>query len=1264
MAPLKHSSPKKKSSNKNSHLPPPSNTQPHSQNEQARPRRPDSPRPAHLAVVPGQAEASSHHFQFRRLRPSPVPVSQQPKEDDNEEDDEEKPEDVLLVKTEGSNDAMGVAISGLEPDGSSPEPEELNTGDVVQAVPDVQQAESGKNEIQESDTMKTVNEAGEGARQKGKKVTFIEQVTTFPELALILGNSDTVVEKEVGDTTLDILENEILGKLAPFNYGDGATHASATPDLADVPITNTEASVHGMDVDLEQKPITMSPVLVHSNTDTAHSYNLNNGSTMQVEGALQPDSSSWQNTQSPHAQVDVNLAQPSEDFLGPSYNIELNTDFGSPTNTAEVREAGYINTAQFTQSQDTTLLDADVASQGISDQQAADTLMSLTHDQPGVQGGLYSPKTEAFPKKKNSSDRETIVCAGDAKDVDLHDFSLTSAGDSEQPPKSTTTTTSRGRKRTTRAKSEAPSSSVLSDASDAATAAAAGQGPRRRRAKPAGVFVESGQEDDGDNGDYSQAGSRPPKRRCPGSSRSPTTDKPPASATAEAKPSKSKSKEDGDISRFFAASAAAAATSAGRKKAGAATPKLAVTEGSTVDDDDSVANDVLPAMPSARSVKSDNSVEQVPRHIATDPAEWHFSDTSNDEPQVTGYNRVAGRDDDQYNDMYMSYGSDLQSIEPPEEEEEEEEGTTASQLQSLSSLLDRLRQENGSLRPEALALLQPFVEEDRLVIAPISLPDPCQILAVLLTCYSKSSLSNGMYFNEDSLDFSHNKKPNQAQPLTGTDANRKNGQLDNNTLPDHTSSLAPEAMMPVANSPLHDFYKRDRELIRLERPFVTNPRVKLVRARRRNALTTPNVPSASMASSQGERLATSFSDQLGNTGAATTIAKTREENCIVIDSSDDEGELGEREQGSGPGSKAGAKSSSRRDRAGGSGTILPGDRSSSTQPSKNGAGSGALATMHQDRTETRYQLSTPRAGTGTGGMTDYEQRIGLHLERYRHDLNASSLPMASHVIGNVLNLETWAATRLHDEQDTLRGFIRRSDAVGASSANGGYKVLKGFPLVEDVDFVVPHNLANPDGDCYWRAVSFCLHGTSSHFDTVKAEHLAYMHCVLADPTHPRHDLYKGTLNNKLFSVASPKGGLKANLLQLLHMPHTWTPAAMQQITADLYNIMLVTFSQVKEVVTEVSTRGVYNSRHIFMRFVDDCHFTPMFPNDFMPWEFRYPRPTVESTAQFISAPKARSTKEARQHPWRIEYTIEVMPPVPRLHGCPVNKIRQYMRAQQ
>ncbi|KAH7035625.1 uncharacterized protein B0I36DRAFT_318749 [Microdochium trichocladiopsis] len=81
-----------------------------------------------------------------------------------------------------------------------------------------------------------------------------------------------------------------------------------------------------------------------------------------------------------------------------------------------------------------------------------------------------------------------------------------------------------------------------------------------------------------------------------------------------------------------------------------------------------------------------------------------------------------------------------------------------------------------------------------------------------------------------------------------------------------------------------------------------------------------------------------------------------------------------------------------------------------------------------------------------------------------------------------------------------------------------------------------------------------------------------------------------------------------------------------------------------------------------MRFTNGCHFNPMFPNDFMPWEFRYPRPTVQSTAEFVFAPKPQATKEAWQHPWRVEYTKQVLPPVPRLHGCPAHKLRRFMKA--
>ncbi|ORY65504.1 uncharacterized protein BCR38DRAFT_432964 [Pseudomassariella vexata] len=175
--------------------------------------------------------------------------------------------------------------------------------------------------------------------------------------------------------------------------------------------------------------------------------------------------------------------------------------------------------------------------------------------------------------------------------------------------------------------------------------------------------------------------------------------------------------------------------------------------------------------------------------------------------------------------------------------------------------------------------------------------------------------------------------------------------------------------------------------------------------------------------------------------------------------------------------------------------------------------------------------------------------------------------------------------------------------------------------------------------------------------------------VLTRPQHPRYELYQ-TLNNRFFDTASPasepdRGKFKANIWQMLLLAHTWTPGVMQQITADLYNICIITFSykadHLREFeVSEVSVRGTYNSRHIFLGFVNDNHFQPMTTNQYKMWEFRYPRVTVEATAAFAHAPKETSTKTTTQHPWRNEFTREIPPPVPRGHGCDVNKLREFM----
>ncbi|KAI0150741.1 hypothetical protein GGR57DRAFT_471408, partial [Xylariaceae sp. FL1272] len=165
-------------------------------------------------------------------------------------------------------------------------------------------------------------------------------------------------------------------------------------------------------------------------------------------------------------------------------------------------------------------------------------------------------------------------------------------------------------------------------------------------------------------------------------------------------------------------------------------------------------------------------------------------------------------------------------------------------------------------------------------------------------------------------------------------------------------------------------------------------------------------------------------------------------------------------------------------------------------------------------------------------------------------------------------------------------------------------LYQGFPLIEDIQFIAAGNNHLPNGDCYWRSLSYLLQGSRARWELVKAEHLEYMFHVLSDEHHPRHDLYAKELNTKFFATRGSAGDhpdFKANLWQLLHMPHTWTPSVMQQVTADLYNIHLITFTLDRQSMscTEVSIRGVYNSRHVFMLFVDGNHFQPLMPNEYL-----------------------------------------------------------------
>ncbi|KAI0198057.1 hypothetical protein F4808DRAFT_436970 [Astrocystis sublimbata] len=241
-------------------------------------------------------------------------------------------------------------------------------------------------------------------------------------------------------------------------------------------------------------------------------------------------------------------------------------------------------------------------------------------------------------------------------------------------------------------------------------------------------------------------------------------------------------------------------------------------------------------------------------------------------------------------------------------------------------------------------------------------------------------------------------------------------------------------------------------------------------------------------------------------------------------------------------------------------------------------------------------------------------------------------------------------------------------AIQQNWTRGKTSLYKGFPLVEDVGFVAAGNHEQPSGDCYWRALAYSLYGTPDRWNQVKADHQVFLSHVLHDQSHHRHKLYS-ILNAKWFNSSGPMldgrpKAFQANMWQLLHMPHSWTPGIMQQVTADLYNLHLITFeySQRTNLCSNVSVRGAYNSRHIFMLYINANHFQPLTPNEHFGWEFKYPRVSVAKTARFSNAPKvtASAAKDGLRHPWRNEYTKEVPPPVSKMHGCDFFRLKDHM----
>ncbi|KAK7981986.1 hypothetical protein PG988_004224 [Apiospora saccharicola] len=306
-------------------------------------------------------------------------------------------------------------------------------------------------------------------------------------------------------------------------------------------------------------------------------------------------------------------------------------------------------------------------------------------------------------------------------------------------------------------------------------------------------------------------------------------------------------------------------------------------------------------------------------------------------------------------------------------------------------------------------------------------------------------------------------------------------------------------------------------------------------------------------------------------------------------------------------------------------------------------------------TRSRSLLRYQDRQTGFGEHPSPIAGLRLNQDKYRAEIGSKHFRDPIPLATDTLRKTSWGKpTSVDDDKEAIKS---------KWTSTGSYQLFKGFPLVEDVEFIVHRNMPpeDPDGDCYWRSVSFCLYGSDEHWDVVKAEHLGYLHYVLSQPKHPRHSLYREHLNARFFDTSSVNGSpFKANIWQLLHLAHAWTPAVISQITADLYNICVVIFTLENGLTTETNVRGVYNSRHIFLCFTNGCHFQPMTPNEYDAWEFKYPRITVEATSKYINAPKATSAKHTWEHPWRKEFSSTVLPPVPRLHGCNIEKLRHFL----
>ena len=111
---------------------------------------------------------------------------------------------------------------------------------------------------------------------------------------------------------------------------------------------------------------------------------------------------------------------------------------------------------------------------------------------------------------------------------------------------------------------------------------------------------------------------------------------------------------------------------------------------------------------------------------------------------------------------------------------------------------------------------------------------------------------------------------------------------------------------------------------------------------------------------------------------------------------------------------------------------------------------------------------------------------------------------------------------------------------------------------------------------------------------------------------------------------------------------------VQQVTADLYGILLVIFSSSfgAQVITDIQVRGSYNAPHRFLRYMGGNTYWPLIPDLKSPSEYRFPTITFDNTKGELGIADnlRREDNDGLLHPWRRPFLDTPVPeklsPVP------------------